>query len=737
MKYLIAVVNLLLSVSIKADVISDSLLWDEIQFYKGIGVLRQSKPELRFSIFDPSSKEFYPVNSIVLDKESSIRGVDFIRDQPYLKVEVESLSEKRTLSAGVMDLKGNWIINPVAFSVSELVPGFAIGYSQAGNIEIRNFQDETVKLLPREWRCKITKFDNGALFPCDNSGKLIRLNLQSQSERFTELEYSGIFLAANSEANLFVFQEKKKIIISSELKKNLYEFDDTYGINFLTNEIFGVYSLFTGINEKYYHLEKGKLDLNFGSVQSVESFGGKCLRWRATLDGIESTRIMDSQAHWHVESESLAELCNLKSELQTAAKLAPIDLRVSYTDDRHCGYQNEKNEWQIKPIFSSCREFVAQAGVVTFEGIWGIINRRGEWLTERAATRSLIVKEWDARNPNEIKAGVIDTQGHWVIPPMLNEKESFLVENGVVSCRFKTVSGCHRLDFTGGFETISSQEVDEIKQKIKASALPNLLEENIKPVAINGSWGFQKPSGEWLIAPKYDQVEYFSNGVAPVAVRGEKQNMLWGLVDELGRELIAPKYQDIQTFYNKVSWFKQNDKWGLLDRDGIELTKAQFVEVKPIKSDLAMAIADSEETAFPNSRVLLKIDGQIVQPDTEVTDYIDPFQRGVLYSRARSGEAWGYIDREGKWLKPPEFESASSFAGDYALVTLKEYDHQRGKRKDIWQAPDQEQGTLKITNIEQIQHYPILKVDILRGTEELVALFDAEHGKWISKGLND
>ena len=51
-------------------------------------------------------------------------------------------------------------------------------------------------------------------------------------------------------------------------------------------------------------------------------------------------------------------------------------------------------------------------------------------------------------------------------------------------------------------------------------------------------WGFVDKSFRWVIPPKYDFAEEFSDGLAPVQVGGE-----WGYIDKAGNEIVPPKYR--------------------------------------------------------------------------------------------------------------------------------------------------------------------------------------------------
>ena len=55
--------------------------------------------------------------------------------------------------------------------------------------------------------------------------------------------------------------------------------------------------------------------------------------------------------------------------------------------------------------------------------------------------------------------------------------------------------------------------------------------------------GFKDLSGKVVIPPQFDDVGYFSEGLAPVRI-GEK----WGYIDKTGKIVIPPKYAHPSSF---------------------------------------------------------------------------------------------------------------------------------------------------------------------------------------------
>ncbi|WP_062058083.1 WG repeat-containing protein [Cellvibrio sp. OA-2007] len=731
MKKLVAFLILVAVFNAKAEKLDAAWQWDSARYYNGIVILQRNSPESFFKIFDPSTQKYYRIENFANSKASRIKDVDFFRDQPYLRVDIESTDTEKWSSSGVVDSQGNWIIKSVDFSVTDVALGYAVGHSPSGALEIRNFEDNVILSFPREWRCKIVKLEGSIIFPCENSSKIIRLNLNDKSNIFTELEFSGEYSGTNKNATLFVMHEPNKTILYSETKGKLYEFPANKGITFYTDNLFGLHSLHTSYTEGYYHLEQGLLKLKTGEVHSIEGFGNSCLKWRATVDGVESTRVLDDHAKWHDAAEDVKNICGVKSIVSASEQIPTPTLKPVKTEADLCGYQNAQGEWQIPPEFSWCSEFVEQAAVIRKEGIYGVINQKGQWITEKPVNRNRIVKEWDARDSSRINTGVINKQGQWVIPPMLNEDESYLTDQGVYSCAFKSVSGCYRLNFSGELEQVSVQKVEHLKkEKINADRF-KVVEDRLMPSAIDGVWGYQGLSGEWLIAPKYAEAEHFSGGVARVAQLDEQENLIWGLVDEKGRELVRPQYQEIQNFYQKVTWFRQNDSWGLIDQNGAVLIEPQFSNVKPFKSDLASARTASWLPTMANRDLLVNFKGEIIQPNDPIPEYIDAFSEDARYARAYTGKDWGYIDREGKWLGYPNFRSASQFIGDHAFVSVGDYEYRIEGRKIIWQPPAEEQSSYIVKHVQQIGGYPVLLVKILQGSRESVGLISGINGEWI------
>lgn len=147
-----------------------------------------------------------------------------------------------------------------------------------------------------------------------------------------------------------------------------------------------------------------------------------------------------------------------------------------------------------------------------------------------------------------------------------------------------------------------------------------------------GEWGYITTNTEWAIQPDYQEVNYFSGGLAAVK---HGRSGLFGFIDTLGNEVIEPKFLDAHPFGQNSLAAAQGESgsWGFIDRNG------------------SWAI----EPAFANA-------GEF----TEMAPVQD-FDSGL----------WGFIDGSGKWLIEPIFgvpgahyKSAGAYRNGLAPVRL-------------------------------------------------------------------
>ena len=139
-----------------------------------------------------------------------------------------------------------------------------------------------------------------------------------------------------------------------------------------------------------------------------------------------------------------------------------------------------------------------------------------------------------------------------------------------------------------------------------------------------GKWGFIGIGPQFnkkIIQPKYDDVDIFSNGRARVKLNG-----LFGYIDKNGVEIIPPRYKEASDFMLDCAFVKTDDKFALIDTCGKELTPPIF----------------------------------------DTYEFIDQFAEGL--NAVKTGGKWGFINKNGQWAIPAQYDNAANFRSGLASV---------------------------------------------------------------------
>jgi len=185
----------------------------------------------------------------------------------------------------------------------------------------------------------------------------------------------------------------------------------------------------------------------------------------------------------------------------------------------------------------------------------------------------------------------------------------------------------------------------------------------LKPVYVNGRWGYADPGGKVVIAARFDAALPFADGLARVGVVdeelpeiGAQPNLRWGYIDERGRVLVELRYAVLRDFSEGLAaaavldkekperpgpgrFERRNLRWGYVDRGGREVIPTQFLAAGDFAEGLAAVNPGGGEAGGEGS--LCGLPG-----------------------------SFGYIDRAGAFVIKPQFTYASKFQGGRARVSV-------------------------------------------------------------------
>lgn len=190
---------------------------------------------------------------------------------------------------------------------------------------------------------------------------------------------------------------------------------------------------------------------------------------------------------------------------------------------------------------------------------------------------------------------------------------------------------------------------------------------SLKPVAINGKWGYTDEAGNMVIPAQFQEAHPFSEGLAAVAfgtdpeakdiitgssgnmmwcISVERTDLIWGYIDETGKFIIAPRFNNADDFSEGLAgvmiganWW--TGEWGYIDKSGQMVIKPQF--------DVC--------TAFINGRAWVTFrareSGKSTQPEKVQVTNGEPVlldRPDELVCSGKDG-GYGYINRSGKFTE--------------------------------------------------------------------------------------
>lgn len=270
------------------------------------------------------------------------------------------------------------------------------------------------------------------------------------------------------------------------------------------------------------------------------------------------------------------------------------------------------------------------------------------------------------------KWGFIDETGQIVIAPQFESAHGFSDERALVS-----VGGQPRyLDTSGRF--IKTPPFEHGGSFSEGLAPINVGQKRMPTVGIitePGRWGYIDKSGALALPMKFQLADEFSEGLAAahLGVRSGfidhsgrfvfdapfdvswgfsegfvlvKSNLKMCYYDRTGRRLATPPLDDNyygHSFHEDLAAVQIKDKWGFMDKTGRLVIPAEFIDVGDFSEGLAAAEVPIDQDKETPCR----------------------FDETSTYTVAKK---FGYIDRTGRMVIPPQWEYAGPFVVGLANV---------------------------------------------------------------------
>jgi hypothetical protein len=199
-----------------------------------------------------------------------------------------------------------------------------------------------------------------------------------------------------------------------------------------------------------------------------------------------------------------------------------------------------------------------------------------------------------------------------------------------------------------------------------ADHLATEFHEGLLRLSEGNNWGYVDHAFEWVIPPRFQMAEDFSEGLALVRIRADTNpDWTYAYIDRKGKIVFKAEGQ-----YMTARSFS----------DGLALTHLGFVDhvgkVVIPRNFQGSSFFFSEGHAFActdcsqNRMAIIDKQGKQLTPPEYDAFASSEFHEGL--AAMRKGPVYGYIDPAGTWVIPPQFDEAYNFSSGLALVVWRE-----------------------------------------------------------------
>ena len=216
------------------------------------------------------------------------------------------------------------------------------------------------------------------------------------------------------------------------------------------------------------------------------------------------------------------------------------------------------------------------------------------------------------------------------------------------------------------YETKQKEKLcNEICTWIGAQMKALIKEIELRPIKIDGKYGFIDESDRLVIPCRWKDASQFSEGLAKVVNEQGK----YGFIDTEGKMIIPCFLGPSGSFSNGLARVKEQGKWGYIDKAGELVIPYQWKWAEDFSDGLAAVKNTELKSGFIDNS------GKEVIPCE--WDSASFFRSGLAPVRNEYGK-WGYIDKTGKMAIPFQWKLAWPFSDGFAEV-----EDEQGRKQKI------------------------------------------------------
>ncbi|PNK59819.1 WG repeat-containing protein [Psychrobacter sp. FDAARGOS_221] len=316
----------------------------------------------------------------------------------------------------------------------------------------------------------------------------------------------------------------------------------------------------------------------------------------------------------------------------------PEEGLIAVKNNGRWGYINRSNETVIDYAYDEAQAFSDGLAAVAKDGMWGFIDKQGELVIPYGYSEVKEFSNGRASFKSGEKWGVIDKEGKQIVAAKYDSPIIF--KSGIYNTDFAQVEQNERYGLINldGEETIP----------VIYSRMNSYYTDGLIGAKKGHKWGFIDTDGKVKVDFKYDDVDYFSDGLAKVTIESGDYERLSGFIDKSGKEVIPPIYKQAGSFSEGLAPVWVNEKWGFINKAGEMVIPPKFEDVHPHSlhagfSEGLISVAMNGHYGFINKA------GETVIPFIYYNT-IGVFENDQVYVMADND--YYYINKQGERVEP-------------------------------------------------------------------------------------
>ena len=201
-------------------------------------------------------------------------------------------------------------------------------------------------------------------------------------------------------------------------------------------------------------------------------------------------------------------------------------------------------------------------------------------------------------------------------------------------------------------------------------------------------WGYIDVKGRTVLEAKWDDLKEMQDPLTAANYQGK-----WGYIDLSGEVQIPYQYKQVTLFENERAFVQDfQNKWLLINPSGQVLDTTDYTQVTAfqkgysvvarvglkgvidVNNGIILSLKYNSISILGEGKFIVKMDNQYGL--VENTKSLSPLKYDKIYDpsegllRFKKDGAYGYMDLSGQEIKPLQYDKASNFEGQVAMVSF-------------------------------------------------------------------